>query len=239
MCSVESLVSHSLTEGDSTVFQVVRRLCVMCLVAITALTVLLWLESYFFRQSLQYERWWLKIGRPHAGDDRAIHDRLIVGTEWGRLAFWCQQTGDARFLEDDFQLESEKKTYPRKPKITVQHGRAHPDYPRVGEWYNWHCFNHFGFSFMKGEFHSHTRDGSAFDDRELDFAIPLPLLVIGPGIMTAIWLRRKFISRQRMRRVAVGLCITCGYDLRGALGRCPECGMERKAVMQKADDTGT
>jgi hypothetical protein len=34
-------------------------------------------------------------------------------------------------------------------------------------------------------------------------------------------------TRRRRLRLAAGLCIKCGYDLRGQCGRCPECGSEQ------------
>ena len=43
-------------------------------------------------------------------------------------------------------------------------------------------------------------------------ALPLPLLVLGPGVM-------------RRRRKKAGRCEGCGYDLRATLSRCPECGV--------------
>ena len=55
--------------------------------------------------------------------------------------------------------------------------------------------------------------------------VPPWFAVLAPGAVAVaplLWLRRD--ARRRLRR-SRGLCITCGYDLRGAAHeRCPECG---------------
>jgi hypothetical protein len=38
-------------------------------------------------------------------------------------------------------------------------------------------------------------------------------------------LRKRYAARTRLAR---GLCLSCGYDLRASIGRCPECGRELK-----------
>lgn len=43
-----------------------------------------------------------------------------------------------------------------------------------------------------------------------------------PGIVAFPFWRR---ASRRRQRVAEGLCVKCGYDLRASLDRCPECGM--------------
>jgi hypothetical protein len=58
------------------------------------------------------------------------------------------------------------------------------------------------------------------------FSCPASLLalflMILPTIRMVLFHRRR---RQRSRRL-LGLCPSCGYDLRASAGRCPECGME-------------
>lgn len=55
--------------------------------------------------------------------------------------------------------------------------------------------------------------------------LPYWLLISATGLLPAIYLattfRRRLLAR---RRIAAGLCPTCGYDLRATPTRCPECG---------------
>ncbi len=50
------------------------------------------------------------------------------------------------------------------------------------------------------------------------------------GILPAAWLTTRLWSRRsRAMAEALGLCLKCGYDLRGSTGNCPECGTPASA----------
>jgi hypothetical protein len=50
---------------------------------------------------------------------------------------------------------------------------------------------------------------------------PYWFLVLILSLLPTVWLLR---TLRRRRRVVVGLCTVCGYDLRATPERCPECG---------------
>ena len=57
--------------------------------------------------------------------------------------------------------------------------------------------------------------------------VPYWFLILAPGLVAGRGLRRFAVKRRGRYRHKNGLCIACGYDLRGGSGngRCPECGL--------------
>jgi hypothetical protein len=66
-----------------------------------------------------------------------------------------------------------------------------------------------------------TRRFLGFEFGHAEFTIPfwsLMILFSFPLLPSVVRLHR------RQRRIAKGLCLGCGYDLRASTGQCPECG---------------
>jgi hypothetical protein len=64
--------------------------------------------------------------------------------------------------------------------------------------------------------------GPKFTNYYYGISLPFWLLAILCGIAPVLrWNPRRL---RRRRRLAAGLCLTCGYDLRATPDRCPECG---------------
>jgi hypothetical protein len=57
--------------------------------------------------------------------------------------------------------------------------------------------------------------------------VGVPLWLVAAALLvvpSARLVRGRLAHGTAARRRAAGLCVTCGYDLRGSPGRCPECG---------------
>ncbi len=53
--------------------------------------------------------------------------------------------------------------------------------------------------------------------------VPVNLLALAFLILSGYLLAP---MHRRRKRKKLGLCVSCGYDLRGSIDRCPECGMQ-------------
>ena len=73
-------------------------------------------------------------------------------------------------------------------------------------------------------FYLTTTEGSLANTRTVRTVVNLPLWM--PCLVFVAYPTLAFIRGplRRYRRRKRGLCVTCGYDLRGSPERCPECG---------------
>ena len=67
--------------------------------------------------------------------------------------------------------------------------------------------------------------------------IPLWIPALFFAVVWSFWFL--YPSLRRRKRERLGLCLCCGYDLRGSINRCPECGNEfESAAVQQCRSAG-
>jgi|SRR5688572_30653966 len=72
---------------------------------------------------------------------------------------------------------------------------------------------------------SSNYEGPSFTHRERGVIVPTWFVALGATLLTFFPLRALRRARRVRLRGEAGLCLACGYDLRGAAHeRCPECG---------------
>ena len=141
------------------------------------------------------------------GDGRALH----------LFHFW---RGSLRFDRVYWETAPPKPLPPVATKefLGVKYSRRYGD-----------PYNGYGGIYINGE--RVTEDSSVL-------LVPLWQPVVLFSILPALWLvNRSHRWLARRRAIRAGLCLHCGYDLRGATGPCPECG--RSGALTAAIDVGT
>ena len=93
----------------------------------------------------------------------------------------------------------------------------------TGEWH-WPRGGLLGFIALGRTEHFTDRSGARHSMTVRVVLLPYWLLAAVTAAPPAWWAWRFLDRRARAGRAALGLCRTCGYDLRATPGRCPECG---------------
>ena len=152
---------------------------------------------------------------------------------WILSAWWCHAfyVGNHRGTSG---VGLNARSTPGAVEITAIHFESEPG--RMAEGFNWYCdarrwsqsrglIRHeswvwYGFGFDRSS-ETVKNNGPKYTNYYWAISLPLWLLAIVFGIWP--WMRWRARRRKR-RRLAVGLCPRCGYDLRATPDRCPECG---------------
>jgi hypothetical protein len=177
-----------------------------------------WVRSlaHFEIVTVRYERW------PRADDHRST----FLGVSWYsntlRFELICTHRPPAHFA-----LVLRTRTAAETAKWLKEHQAVHPPGLRAafdGDDVTG-VMNGFPPGYAAGHFPYGTGMGATGERWVLSVRPWLPALAT--ALLPAVWVYR-FRKTRRARRI--GLCTTCGYDLRATPGRCPECGAIPKGV---------
>ncbi len=180
---------------------------------LTALSLLLllatagvWVRSYWVSDVLIWADW---------SQDRFSLSRRIMGCSRGGVQFISQREFDPNFYSDD--------------TLHYRHRYLPPtDYPVFGgDWGGPFSVRPERYAALGFEWIPRTPPPGPGGQihmliRSLTLPLYFPCMLF--AILPAHYLLRLRRRRRIAKRIALGCCIHCGYDLRASSGRCPECG---------------
>ena len=175
------------------------KLLAMLLLLVCLATAGLWGRSYFIKDEVFFLR------GPGRDKDYAIF-RASVGSLPGRLEIKMayRDSGGVVVCADDGGQRIVYTSAKRMPPVRIPTGGGNLR-PR-----NFAFADHAQYSFEVLD-----------NGRYSTMRVPHWSVLAIAGLPVIWWLGRALLGRRRRR---VGLCRTCGYDLRATPERCPECG---------------